>query len=373
MSERECDIGLRKFELDTPSLLLDLESMEKNLHTMSEIFRGKEVKLRPHVKLHKATPVLAHLQADPTYTVGITCAKLSEAECLAQAGIRDILIANQIVGPRKIQRLISLVSYSDVIVAVESARNVEEISAAAAAHDTSVRVLIEVDIGHHRCGVQPNEPTLQLARTILELPGLRFMGLMGYDGHCTMKMPPSERKENSQMANRTLVDTRTYLEESGIEVKIVSGSGTFTYAYMFDIPGITEIQAGTYLLNDTAFYDAGVREFQPALTVLTTIISRQRRPGAENLAIIDLGRKAIDTYYGLPKVKYPQGATVIGLSQEHGRVLLEGEADKLDVGDKIELWVSDANGTINIYDAFYAVRKEIVEAIWSIPARGKST
>lgn len=373
MSEHTNKIGLQKPELDTPALLLDLEVMEKNLQTMSAFFKGKDVKLRPHVKLHKATPILAHLQSKMENAAGVTCAKLSEAECLAQAGIRDILIANQIVGPTKVQRLISLASYSDVIVAVDGTKNALEISEAAAASGTHVRVLIEVDIGHHRCGVQPFEPTLELARKITELPGLLFSGLMGYDGHCTMKMPLEERKANSQAAMKILVDTSKLLTDSGIDVPIVSGSGTFTYKYAVEVPGITEIQAGTYLLSDTAFYEAGVTEFQPALTVMATIISRQRRPGSENLAIMDMGRKSIDTYYGLPEVKSPQGATVIGLSQEHGRVLLDGDAAKLDVGDKIEMWVSDANGTINIYDEFHAIRNGKVEAIWPIPASGKST
>lgn len=362
-----------KNEIDTPALLLDLQAMESNLGYMAEFFAKREIKLRPHVKLHKATPVLAHMQSDPAYTQGLTCAKLSEAECLAQAGLRDILIANQIVGPRKIQRLVSLASYSEVMVAIENEANAEAISQAAAAGGVQVRALIEVDIGHHRSGVQPFEPTLDLARRIVELPGLRFMGLMGYDGHCTMKMPVEEREANSKAANQLLVDASTFLRDAGVEVEIVSGSGTFTYTYAVQVPGLTEIQAGTYLLNDTAFYDAGVTEFQPALTVLATIISRQRRPGSENLAIIDLGRKAIDTYYGLPKVKHPRGATVVGLSQEHGRVTLAGEAEALDVGDKIELWVSDANGTINIYDEFHALQGEVVEAVWPIPARGKAT
>jgi len=373
MNMSEYLLDLPYLQLDTPILLLDREAMDKNIQYMSAFFSHRSVKLRPHVKLHKATPMLAHLQLQGEHVAGVTCAKLSEAETLAQAGIVDILIANQIVGPLKIQRLVSLASYSDVMVAIENFHNAEAISAAAQAHGVRVRVLIEVDIGHHRCGVQPYEATLELARQLVRLPSVHFAGLMGYDGHCTMKMPLSERRENSQSAIRSLVDTGKLLEDSGIEVRIVSGSGTFTYTYAAEIPGLTEIQAGTYLLNDTSFYDAGVTEFQPALTVLSTIISRQRRPGTENMAIIDVGRKALDTHYGLPKVKNPKGITVTGLSQEHGRIELSGESDSLDVGDKIELWVPDANGTINLYHEFYVIRNGIVEAVWPIPARGRST
>jgi D-serine deaminase-like pyridoxal phosphate-dependent protein len=373
MSKSTNGIGQKKFDIDTPALLLDLEAMEHNLNHMADFFIKRPVKLRPHVKLHKATPILAHMQLNAGGAVGITCAKLSEAECLAQAGIGDILIANQVVGPSKIRRLVSLATYSDVMVAIENARNAEEISTVAVAYNTKVRVLVEVNIGHHRCGVEPFEPTLELIHKILDLPGLCFMGLMGYDGHCTIKMPASERRACSLKANQLLVDTRTFLEQADINIEIVSAAGTFTYQHAVEVPGITEIQAGTYLLNDTAFYEAGVTEFNPTLTVLATIISRQRREGSEHLAIIDMGRKAIDTYYGLPKVRSPLGVTVTGLSQEHGRVLLEGESSKLDIGNKIEFWVSDANGTINIYDELYAIRGDIVEAVWPIPARGQST
>jgi D-serine deaminase-like pyridoxal phosphate-dependent protein len=188
-----------------------------------------------------------------------------------------------------------------------------------------------------------------------------------------MKMPLSERRENSQAAIRSLVGTRKLLEDSGIEVQIVSGSGTFTYTYAVEIPGLTEIQAGTYLMNDTSFYNAGVTEFQPALTVLSTVISRQRRPGSENLAIIDVGRKSLDMHYGLPEVKYPKGITVTGLSQEHGKIEISGESDSIDIGDKIEIWASDANGTVNLFDQFIVIRNGIVEAVWPIPGRRKST
>ncbi len=373
MSKDKNPVGQNKFEIDTPALLLDLDAMEYNLRYMADFFINRPVKLRPHVKIHKATPILAQMQLNAGGAVGITCAKLSEAECLAKAGIEDILIANQVIGPIKVNRLVRLAKHANIMVAVENANNAEEISALAVTQNAKVRVLIEVDIGHHRCGVEPLEPALELTRKILNLPGLIFMGLMGYDGHCTMKLPASERRAASLKANQLLADTRTFIERAGINILIVSGSGTFTYKYAVEVPGITEVQAGTYLLNDTAFYDAGVTEFKPALTVLATIISRQKRKGAENLAIIDMGRKSIDTYYGLPKVKFPSGATVAGLSQEHGRVLLEGESNTLDVGNKIELWVSDANGTMNIYDQVYAMRGDTVEAVWQIPARGQST
>ena len=224
-------------------------------------------------------------------------------------------------------------------------------------------------IGTGRCGVEPDN-VFKMAKTVNESQGLRFMGLMGYDGHCTRGVDALARETCSRKANQILVETKEHLEKSGLKIEIVSGSGTYTYKYATQFRGITEIQAGTYLLMDTTFRESGVTEFELTLTVLATIISKPIRKGAGNLAIIDLGRKAMHPYYGLPEVKQPKGAKVIGMSQEHGKVELEGTADDLKVGDKMELWVRDANDTINLYDKFYAIRDNVVEAVWDIPARG---
>lgn len=361
------EVGLHKSELDTPALLIDLPTMERNLSKMAEHLKDTGVKLRPHVKLHNATPALAHLQMRAAGSTGVTCAKLSEAETLAAAGIRDILIANQIVGPRKIRRLVNLAAYTDVMVAVDSYENVAELSRAAVARGVQIRVLVEVNIGHDRCGVAPFQPALDLARAVYEAPGLKFCGIMGYDGHCTFHVSEEEREAVSLKANQLLADTRRYIEDNGLEVEIVSAAGTFTYKYASRVPGITEVQAGTYLLMDTAFREKGVRDFDCALTVLATVISRPSWAKNHDLAIIDAGRRELDPYFGLPEVKAPCGATVFSLSQEHGRVRLEGAACNLKIGDKVELWVRNANDTIKLFDRFYAMRNDVVEAVWEIP------
>ena len=368
----EYEVGLRRDQLDTPALLIDLDAMERNLKTMADFFKGKKVKLRPHVKLHKATPVLAHMQL-AAGAIGVTCAKLAEAELMASAGIRDILIANQVVGARKMCRLANLAAHSDVMVAVDSRENVAELSKAAHARGVAIRVLVEVNIGNDRCGVAPFGPTLELARMVHDSPGLRFMGLMGYDGHCTFKVEASRRDEEARKANQILADMRRFVEEKGLAVDIASGSGTFTYKVASEIKGITEIQAGSYLLMDTAFREKGAQEFECALTLVATVISRPEWPGGENIAIIDVGRKQMDTALGLPTVKSPAGATVFSMPQEHARLRLEGESRGLRVGDRVELWVRDANGTINQHNRFYAMRGDIVEAVWDIPGRGEAT
>jgi D-serine deaminase-like pyridoxal phosphate-dependent protein len=221
--------------------------------------------------------------------------------------------------------------------------------------------------------VAPFEPVADLAQFILDKPGLMFKGLMGYDGHNTLKVSGAERGGLSLKAYHLLSATRKNLEQAGIEVEIVSGGGTFTYRYAAEVAGITELQTGTYLLMDTAFQEHGVCEFERSLSVLATVISRPVYAGANGLVIVDTGRKSVSTALGLPEVKEPLGGKVISLSDEHGRVVFADPETIPRLGDKIELWVRDANGTINQFDRFHVIRDGIVEDVWSIPLLGCAT
>jgi D-serine deaminase-like pyridoxal phosphate-dependent protein len=164
------------------------------------------------------------------------------------------------------------------------------------------------------------------------------------------------------------------LRQAGIAVEIVSGGGTSTYRSAAQTSGLTELQIGTYVFNDTTYHALGLREFDCALTILGTVISRPKRAGAEDLAILDVGRKAMSTTYGLPEMKAPMGA-IFSMPQEHSRLKLAKPEDalRLKVGDQVELWVKDANGTVNYFDQIYAMRGDRVEAVWNLGARGKAT
>jgi D-serine deaminase-like pyridoxal phosphate-dependent protein len=269
--------------------------------------------------------------------------------------------------------LVNLAAHTEVIVAVDSFENVRELSAAAQAGGVTLRVVVDVNIGHNRCGVAPLGPAVELSQAVHHSQGLDYSGLMGYDGHCTLGVSDAERPGCSQEANRLLARTRRLAEEAGLPVEVVSAGGTFTYQYAAEIDGITEIQAGTYLLMDTAFAEHGLGDFRCPLTVLTTVISRPSYPGAENLAVIDLGSKGISSQLGTPEIMDPDGAVVIRFSQEHGRVDVTHAARDLQIGDRVELWVRDSNGTINLFDRFYAMRGPVVEAVWDIPAPGNRT
>jgi D-serine deaminase-like pyridoxal phosphate-dependent protein len=339
---------------------------------MADYFSGKEVQLRPHVKLYRATPQLAKRQI-AAGAIGCTCAKLSEAETLVSAGIKEILIANQITGGIKMERLAKLAKIANVIVAVDNPNNVRELAACAQSHSVDIGVLVEVNIGHNRCGVAPFEQALNLSRQVIGKSGLKYLGLMGYDGHCTLKVSEEEREALSIEANTLLVKVKKYIENAGIDVQMVSGSGTFTYRFASQVEGITEIQAGTYLLMDTAFRDHGVREFDLTLSVLATVTSQPDYPHADGLFIMDAGRKSISPMLGTPEVKRPEGVYVYSLSDEHGRLKTGSGGVTPEVGEKVEIWVRDANSTISQFDRFYVIRDEMVEDVWPIPLCGVNT
>ena len=353
---------ISKYDIETPALLIDIDKMERNIKTMADFFDGRPADLRPHTKTHKC-PVLAHKQLRAG-AIGITCAKLGEAEVMAQAGIYDILIANQIVGKSKIARLANLARHFDIMVAVESSDNAADLSSAAQAAGATLRVLIEVDVGMHRCGVKSVEEALSLAQIILSNPGLKFEGIMGYEGHMVMVPDLEDRKKGCIDSMQVLISVKEILEKSGIEVGIVSAGGTGTYNIAGTYPGITEIQGGSYIVMD-AKYHSVLQDFERALTLLTTVTSR---PDKET-AILDAGMKAMTFEFGMPELTGLPGAGISFLSEEHGHLYLE-DADP-SVGDKVELIPSHCCTTINLHDRYYAVRGDRVEAVWPISGRGK--
>ena len=361
-------IGMHKTELDTPALLIDLDKMEANIQTMANYFRTVNADLRPHVKTHK-TPIIAHKQI-AAGAIGVTCAKLGEAEAVIHAGIRDVLIANQIVGPQKIARLINLAKHSEIMVAVDNPQNVQAIAEAAAAKGATVRMLIEVNIGMDRCGVEPGEPTLTLADQIRQCPNLVFEGLMGYEGHTVAKPNRSERDAAAREAMRHLLDTKHYLEKHSVEVPIMSGGGTGTFNITGSIPEMTEVQAGSYVLMDSTYRNVeGVGDhFDCALSVLATVVSRPNR----SRMVVDTGLKVLAKEFGIPQPVGVTGVEMTGLSEEHGQIRVSDENVSLKPGDTLEILPTHCCTTVNLHDRYYGIRNGIVESVWEISARGKA-
>lgn len=362
-------IGSSKFDIDTPALLIDLEKMEYNIAKMADFFKGKKTNLRPHIKTHKS-PVLAHKQIEAG-AIGITCQKLGEAEVMTRAGIRDIFISNEIVGVQKIKRLVNLRKSTNIKVAIDNYENAKNISNAAREKGVKLGVLIELNIGMNRCGVSPGETALKLVQEINKLEGLEFLGLMGYEGHTVFIESYEKRECEAKKAIKLVNNTNKLFEKNGIRCKIVSCGGTGTYSITSSCPGVTEIEAGSYITMDTRYNTIeGIGgEFKQTLSVLTTVISKP----TDDRAILDVGMKGISKEFGFPQIKSDKvKAELYKLSEEHGFVKLLDPSDKwLNVGEKIELIPSHGCTTINLHDKYYGIRDGIVEIVIPIEARGK--
>lgn len=356
--------GIGKQEMDTPALLVDLDVLESNICRMERFLQDKGPRLRPHYKTHK-TPAIALKQLEAG-AIGITCAKVDEAETLVNAGIRDVLIANEVVGPRKIARLAGLARHADLMVAVDDPRNVADLSAGITGAGAGLRVLVEVNVGNNRCGVEPGEAAVALAHRVANAPGLVFAGLMGYEGFCQRIKDPAEREATTRNAMEKMLRTRDMVEASGLKVVVVSGGGSGTHAIVATIEGITEIQAGTYVVMDTDYRDLGI-DFGCALTLLSTVVSR---PTA-TIAITDAGIKEMTNDHGMPEVKGMPGAKLLHLSEEHAKVALSDPAAELKTGDRVEFIPSHACTTMNLHDTLYGMRGSRVEVVWSIAGRGR--
>lgn len=350
--------------VDTPALLLDLDALRQNIDTMASFFAGRHCRLRPHFKSHKCTQI-ARLQMDAG-AVGMTCAKLGEAEVLADAGIQDILIANEIVGPLKIGRLMALCARAKPMVAVDSADNVRMLSAHARAEGVTLRVLVELDIGMGRCGVAPGQPALDLAALVASLPGLKFEGLQGYEGHCVDLREATERVRQARTAIELLVNTRRLIERAGIAVHIVSGGGTGTYDINGNTDGIDEVQAGSYAAMDWWYTDIRP-EFRQAMSILTTVVSHSK----PRIAIIDVGRKGVGAEWGPPRLKNGDDGRIVSYtSEEHMTIELAGNR-QITIGDRMEIIPSHGCTTSNLYREFVVHQNGEVIATWPIEGSGK--
>jgi D-serine deaminase-like pyridoxal phosphate-dependent protein len=350
--------------VDTPALLLDAGALKANIQRMASYFNGRHCKLRPHFKSHKCTTI-AKLQMNAG-AVGVTCAKLGEAEVLAEAGLRNILIANQIVGPLKIRRLLELCRRAAPMVAVDSVDNVKMLSALASAAGVRLGLLVEVDVGMGRCGVAPGQPGLDLARLVASSAGLKFEGLQGYEGHCVDLRDETERTEKTQASLKALVGTRRLIETSGLRVNIVSGGGTGTYAINGNYEGVDEVQAGSYAAMDWWYGDIRP-EFKQAMSILATVISRPN----PKLVVIDVGRKGIGAEWGPPRLKNLPGGVVAGFGSEEHMTLAVPQDAAINIGDKIEIIPSHGCTTSNLYSEFVVHENGVLTGHWPIEGRGK--
>jgi D-serine deaminase-like pyridoxal phosphate-dependent protein len=359
-------IGLDKHALDTPYLLVDLDLMEANIARIAGACRAAGVAWRPHTKGQKI-PALAH-KLIAAGAIGVTCAKLGEAEVMAAAGIQDILIANQIVGAQKIARLVNLRRHADVAVAVDDAGNVAALAEAAAAKGVTLRIVVEIDIGILRSGVTPGAACLALARDVARHPSLRFVGVMGWEGHATTIADPEAKRRVVAEAVAGLTGSAALCREAGLPVEIVSCGGTGTYLQSVAQPGVTEIQAGGGIFGDVRYRTQFGIDHPYALTVMTTVISR---PNPKRI-VCDAGKKTMSSDAAMPQPIGVGRVTASRVSAEHITLDLAEPAEQPGVGDTLEFVAGYSDTTVHLHDTLYGVRDGKIEIAWPILGRGRT-
>jgi D-serine deaminase-like pyridoxal phosphate-dependent protein len=367
---------MKKHEIPTPALVVDIDKLRHNIDDMAERARAGGMALRPHIKTHK-TPVISHMQVKAG-AVGIVCAKLGEAEVMAQAGIDDILVCYPIVGQDKIERLLNLARWvARVSTVVDTLPAAQALSDAAVARGQCLDVLVEVDVGYRRTGIQPGEPLLALITAMVQsMPGLRYKGLMYIAGGLIKHMEKEKQLAEEQAAIDIVLDAARLLRANGIETETISGGTTPGAQYMADLEGVTEYRVGCYVFGDMKYADLGAltRE-QLALTILTSVVSVPSVPEPDHF-VVDAGSKTL-THSGAMTspgygtfVQRPE-LTVNVPSEEHGGVYLPPRARPPAIGSKLEIYPNYVSDVVNLGDELWVVQGDEVIAVWDIAARGK--
>lgn len=369
--------------LDTPSMVVDLDVMEANIAQLMGALLPRGVRVRPHLKTTKCAALARRLVA--AGAVGGCVAKLSEAEALTARGFTDLLITCEVIGAPKVRRLVALVRRHPgcLRIVVDSVEGAEAIDAALAAEAEAMPpldVLIDLDVGLHRTGVAAGEPALALAARVAALPRLRLIGVQGYEGHLQHVTSRAERRAACLEAMRTLTETATALRAAGHAVSVVTTGGTGTAEFCAAVPGVTEVQPGSFIFMDTdyaaALRDPGADDdenrtvlppYRHALAIRATVLSRQ----GPRAVTIDAGLKSLTTDSGLAACADPRYRYGV-LGDEHGSLTWDDDdgTPPLRVGDVVDMLPSHIDPTINLHDRYYAHRRGVLEEIWTVDARG---
>ena len=353
-------IGQRRDELITPALVLDIDAAQRNIdHMASELKQMGAATIRPHYKTHKS-PDLARRQLQAG-AGGLSMATVWEAAILAAAGMDDLFVVNTVAHPAKLRVLAELAREHRVLVAVDEAENAASASAAAVTAGSTLGIMVEVDTGMDRCGTDSAADCLAVARQVMDLPGLRFEGITGYEGHCSMTPDHDLRHERQRAAMKFFTDVAGQLEADGIPCPIRSAGGIATWNWTAAYPGLTEIQAGTYVVMDN-FHGRMVPGFEHSLTIAATVISRQ-----SGKVIVDAGNKSVADPADVTMVGHDH--PVLRFDEEHGIFDAAG-GSPLRVGDPVRLVPGYSPSTVNWYDAYHVVQGDIVVDIWPVIPRG---
>ncbi len=369
----ETEIGKSKWDLDSPALCVDLDRMERNINTARQRLQGTGIAIRPHAKTHKC-PAIAKMQI-AAGAIGICTAKLSESEVMLENGISNVLMTGVNISIPKVRKAMELrKKHKGFIQAVDNPQNARDLQDAARAAGIIADVVVDIDV-IRRSGVLPGQPALELAQLVDKLPNLRFRGILAYDGGVQHVKGFEKRKERNRAGMEPAVVSYELMKKSGLNLEIFSGGGTGTYNMMADIPGFTDVQVGSYVFMDHQYMIIGSAanetlydDFEPSLTVITTIINNNY----EKRLITDAGSKAMTLNQppaivtGEPDFRYSAG------SDEYGTITFEQASRSYKVGDKLEVIVPHCDPVVNLYDRIYGIRNGKVESVLPILARGKS-
>jgi D-serine deaminase-like pyridoxal phosphate-dependent protein len=367
--------GLTKTTIPTPALVVDLAALEANIQKMADHCRQATRSFRPHAKTHKC-PAIAKRQI-AAGAIGICAATVPEAEALAAAGIPGILLTSPIVDAGKISRMVALAKNgANVTLSIGSERQAKLLSAAASEAQVDIKVLVDLDVGDRRTGALPGAPAVELAKTIGQLQRLHIAGVQAYAGHASHTVGFEARRETSRTAMQKAVDTKRLLQQAGFDAKILSGGSTGTYNIDSAIEGVTELQVGSYVFMDVDYRRIGgadgqtiYSDFQPSLTILTTVVNATH----PDRVTVDAGTKAVDTTTtNRPEPRNWPGLVYTKAGDEFGAITSEG--GKLPaLGDRLEFIIPHCDPSVNLFDRLYACRNEKVESIWPIAARREFT
>ena len=363
------EVGMDLEDVCTPALIIDLDSFEGNIRKMAAFNKKMGVRHRAHAKTHKSAAI-ARIQMSMGEAVGICCQKVSEAEAIVDGGVNDVLVSNQVVNLRKIDRLAQLAKKARMLVCVDDLGNVDDLSAAAVKHSVTIECLVEIDCGAGRCGVQWGDPVVEIGKKIAASDGLKFSGLQAYHGAAQHVHDFEERKGQIDAAIKQVGDTVEMLKAAGLECDIVGGAGTGTYYFEGTSGVYNEMQSGSYIFMDADYQrvldDNGNRisEFDNSLFIWTSIMSKTKR----DKAICDAGLKAQSVDSGLPVIFGRDDIEYIKCSDEHG--LIADPNNVLKLNDKLKLIPGHCDPTCNVYDTYVGIRNGKVECLWPVTARG---
>ena len=357
-------------EIDTPALVVELDALEANIRSIAEFGRRTGVRLRPHAKTHKCSAI-ARLQVAHG-AVGICCQKVGEAEAMVDGGIGDVLVTNEVVGRRKLNRLAALATRARIAVCADDPGNVGEIAAAAARFDSRLSVLVEMDVGAGRCGVATPREALGLARRIADAAHLRFGGLQAYHGPAQHVRSHAARRARIEAAAAMVAETLDLFGREGLPAETVGGAGTGTFELEATSGLWNELQVGSYVFMDADYArnldetGAPVSEFRHSLTIKTGVISAP----APGRIVTDAGLKAYSTDRGLPQLMGGPRAEVLSASDEHTTIRVHDPAERPELGAALRLVPGHCDPTVNLHDWIVGVRGDRVECLWPVDARG---